>query len=111
MIEEMWMIRPQRRSFIGATSARVRAMHELRLSSTSRSQSSSLISSIGCGMIGAGVVDQDVDPAHRRERRVGESPHVVATRHVGDDMGHPHARALADLGRGGLAARPRAGWR
>ena len=51
MIEEMWMIRPHRRSFIGPTSARVRAMHELRFSSTSRSQSSSWISSIGCGIL------------------------------------------------------------
>ena len=51
MIDEMWMMRPQRRSFICGTSARVSAMHEVRFSSTMRSQASSVISSIACGLL------------------------------------------------------------
>ena len=44
------MIRPHFRSFIGPTSERVSVMHELRFSSTSRSQSASRIPAIGCGV-------------------------------------------------------------
>ena len=76
-------------------------MHELRFSSTSRSQSSSRIWSIGCGQVGAGVVDQDVDPAHRLDGRRGEPRDVVAAGHVGDDVLDPGRRPRPDLlGRG-----------
>ena len=49
MIELMWMMRPHLRSFICGTSARLSAIHALKLSSRTLSQSSSLTSSIDCG--------------------------------------------------------------
>ena len=51
MIDEMWMTRPQRRSFICGTRARVRAMTELRLISSTSSQASSVMASMACGLL------------------------------------------------------------
>ena len=48
MIDEIWITRPQRRSFMPGTSARVRTMQLVKFISTSRSQSASRISSICC---------------------------------------------------------------
>ena len=86
MIEEMWMIRPQRRSFMPGAKARVRAMQLVRFSSTRRSQSSSRIWSIGLGEVGAGVVDEDIDLAQGHDGGVGQAEDVVAPGHVGDDV-------------------------
>ena len=98
-IEDTLIIRPHRRSFIGPTSARVSAMHELRLSSTRPSQSSSMICSVGCGCVAAGVVDQDVDPAHRaralRRRAGGTSSRCVISATKWATL---HAGARPDIG-------------
>ena len=65
-----------------------------------RSQSSSLIWSMGAGGVGAGVVDENIDAAHLREGGFGEAFHIVAVVHVGDDVDAFAAGAGEDFGEG-----------
>ena len=102
MIDEMWMIRPHCRSFMDGTSARVSAMHELRFSSTSLSQSSSRIWSIGWGMLLPALLTRMSTRPIASMAACGQLVGLVAMAHVGDDVLDPGRRGGPDLAGGGL---------
>ena len=91
-------MRPHRRSFIGPTSARVSAMHELRLSSTSRSQSSSVICSVGWGVLLPALLTRMSTLPIAASALSASCRTCSRTRHIGDEMGDPHAGARANFG-------------
>ena len=95
------MMRPQPRAFICGARRRVSAMTELRLISSTSSQFSSVIASMASGSIGAGVVDENVDAPGQLERLLGQSGHVLAPAHVGDDEGTSAVQPLEDVVEGG----------
>ena len=103
------MIRPQRRSFMPGTSARVNAMQLVRFSSTNRSQSSSRIWSIACGMLKPALLTRmSIVPSARGG--VGQAARRPARGHVGgDDLDAPASCRGCRQRR--LAARLRGGWK
>ena len=95
------MIRPQRRSFICGTSARVNAMHEVRFTSMTRSQSSSRILSIGSDLLPPALLIRMSTRPNSASDPLGQLSHFLAPGHVGLEPGHLDVGALGDF-RGGL---------
>src|SRR5262249_49963443 len=99
MMDEMWMMRPQRRWRICGTRARVSAMIELRFSSTMRSQTSSVMASMGCGwLVPALLMRMSTRPICSRAARARRSASSRrAGGAVGDDVPAAPAGAREDL--------------
>ena len=104
MIEEMWITRPQRRSFM-PRHQRPRQRHatgEVQLDQAVPDLV--VISSIGCGRLAPALLTRMSTLPSRRDGRLGQAADVAAVGHVGDEVFRADARLLGDLGGRGASS-------